>query len=301
MGELVVVAELEEVGPARQEVWRQPSQAADDDDLIGLWLHNRTPHTLKAYTAEVRAFRAFLDGRPFRATRLGDLHHYMDSLGHLAVSSQCTKMAAIKSLFGFAFKIGYLQYNPAAAVRLRAPREALSERILSEADTHRLLAVPNSPRNQALLGLAYAGGLRISELVGLRWSNLLSRDETGQCVVHGKGNKTRVVLLPASIWVLLQGLRGDAGPDDAVFRSRKGGRAMDSSSAHRVIKAAALRAGLPPQTSMHVLRHCHASHSLTRGAPLSLVMATLGHASASTTSRYLHVMPGSSSGLFLGL
>ena len=93
-------------------------------------------------------------------------------------------------------------------------------------------------------------------------------------------------------------LRG-AEPDDPVFRSRKGGAALDPSAVHRIVKAAAARAGLPEAISAHWLRHAHVSHALDRGAPAHLVQATVGHASLATTSRYAHARPNDSSSRYL--
>ena len=161
-------------------------------------------------------------------------------------------------------------------------------------------ALETEPRNRVLLTLLYAAGLRISEVVGLVWRDCAPRDDAGQITVFGKGGKTRVVLLPASTWRALGTLRAGAAADAPVFESRKGG-ALDPSSVHRVVKAAAERAGLDPAVSAHWLRHAHASHSLDRGAPIHLVQATLGHASVATTGRYLHARPNDSSGRYLGV
>ena len=97
-----------------------------------------------------------------------------------------------------------------------------------------------------------------------------------------------MVLVKRDTWQELQTLRGTAGPHDPVFRSRKGAH-LTASQLWRIIKAAAKRAGLPAEVSTHWLRHAHASHSLDRGAPISLVQNTLGHASVATTGRYLPV------------
>jgi len=299
MGELVVV---EPGGRAVAQAWQPaPSQADSDDHLVTLWLHGRIARTLASYTTEVRAFRAFIGGRRLRAVRLGDLHAYVDSMAHLAASSRCTRMGAIKSLLSFGFRVGYLPVNVGAAVRLPAPRCALAERIMTEAETHRLLAAPNIPRNRAMLHLIYAAGLRVSEVAGLRWRDLTARDGAGQAAIYGKGGRTRVILLPASTWLLVQGVRGEAEPDDPVFRSREGGGRLHAVSIQRIVKATAMRAGLRPEVSTHWLRHAHASHSLDRGAPISLVQATLGHASVATTGRYLQARPGDSSARYLGL
>jgi integrase/recombinase XerD len=162
-----------------------------------------------------------------------------------------------------------------------------------------MLVLEPDERNRALLTVMYFAGLRISEACGLCWRDVQPRDVAGQITVFGKGGKTRNILLPASTWRTLAGLRRTAGPDDPVFRSRKGGR-LDASAIHRVVKAAAERAGLDPAISAHWLRHVHASHALDRGAPIHLVQATLGHSSVATTGRYLHARPTDSSARYLG-
>jgi integrase/recombinase XerD len=152
-----------------------------------------------------------------------------------------------------------------------------------------------------MLKLLYAGGLRVSELCGLRWRDLQARSEAeGQINVYGKGGKTRVVLLPVTIWKELVSLREAAGFNDPVFRSQKGGH-LHPSQVMRIVRAAAHRAGIDANVSPHWLRHAHASHSLDRGAPIHLVQATLGHASIATTGRYLHARPQDSSARYLGL
>jgi integrase/recombinase XerD len=156
------------------------------------------------------------------------------------------------------------------------------------------------PRNRALLRLAYAGGLRVSELVGLAWRDLQPREDAGQVTVFGKGGKTRTVLLSAATWADLVALRGDAGADDPVFRSRRGGH-LDPRQVRRIVLGAAQRAGLEAKVSPHWLRHAHASHALDRGAPVHLVAATLGHASIATTGKYAHARPTDSSARYLAV
>jgi integrase/recombinase XerD len=132
---------------------------------------------------------------------------------------------------------------------------------------------------------------------GLRWRDVQAR--TGgavQVTVYGKGDATRVVLLPAALAVELEALRDAAGRDVPVFAGRTG--ALTSGQAYRIVKAAGVRAGVPG-LSPHWLRHAHASHALDGGATIHVVRDTLGHASLATTSRYLHARPGDSSALYL--
>jgi integrase/recombinase XerD len=142
-----------------------------------------------------------------------------------------------------------------------------------------LIALEPNRRNHVLLRLLYLAGLRLSEAAALGWQNLHKRGAADQATIFGMGGKTRVVLLPASLWRELATFRGDASDEAPVFHSREGGATgrLSSSQVHRVVKAAALRAGLSGSVSAHWLRHAHASHALDRGAPLHLVQATLGH------------------------
>ena len=116
----------------------------------------------------------------------------------------------------------------------------------------------------------------MSELCTLRWRDTRPRAEAGQVTLFGKGGKTRTVLLTAATWRELQAARGDAGPDDPVFVSQKGGP-LSPVQVWRIVRAAARRAGIAGDVSPHWLRHAHASHALDRGAPVHLVQATLGH------------------------
>ena len=278
---------------------RIPPQAHDDETLLRLWLHGKAAHTVRAQAADARAFLAWV-ARPLRAVTAGDVQDFGASVGGLAPASQARKLGSVKSLLGFAHRLGYVDFNAGAPVRLPPVKGTLAERIIPEGDVHRLLALEANPRNHALLRLLYVAGLRISEACNLRWRDLAARDDAGQVTIFGKGGKTGAVLLTPSQWAGLQVLRGQAGPDAPVFLSGKGGH-LDPVQVHRIVKAAAARAGLSPALSAHWLRHAHASHALDRGAPIHLVQATLRHASVATTGRYAHARPNDSSARYLAV
>ena len=231
---------------------------------------------------------------------MADLQAYLATLEALAPATRANATAALKSLLSFAQETGYLRFNVGKVIKTPPIKNTLAARILSEAETHRMLALETHTRNRALLTLLYGGGLRISEACSLTWRDLTERGDAGQATVYGKGGKTRVILVSPNTWRHLTSLLGEANADESVFRSRKGG-ALDPSQVHRIVKAAAERAGLSREVSAHWLRHAHASHSLKRGAPIHLVQATLGHASVATTGRYLHARPTDSSARYLGV
>ena len=191
--------------------------------------------------------------------------------------------------------------NVGAAVKLPLRKDTLAERILTEADVHRLLALEPNRRNRVLLRLLYIAGLRVSEVAALKWRDLQPRTDGGQVTVFGKGDKTRVVLLPTAIWRERLRFRQGAGLDAPVLPSRRGGGHLHPTAIERIVWKAAKRAGVEGKVSPHWLRHSHATHALERHAPIHLVQATLGHASVATTGRYLHAPPTDSSARYLAV
>jgi integrase/recombinase XerD len=275
------------------------SQADNDAQLIELWLHGRTAHTKAAYHRDVTRFFGFV-AKPLVKIELLDFQGFTDSLEG-ATASKRRVIASLKSLFGFAMKIGYLHFNVAAAIRAPKSVDSLAERILSEAAVHRMIALAGNRRNQMLLRVLYASGVRVSEICMLTWHNTQPNGDSGQLTVLGKGGKVRSVVLPVGLWKDLVEFRGEANEGDPIFVSRKGGGSLDRSQVLRIVKAVAKKAGVKAHVSPHWLRHCHASHALERGAALNLVQVTLGHASLGTTGQYLHARPNDSSARYLAV
>lgn len=286
------------------------SQADDDMHLVDLWLHGKSPHTQEAYKRDVIQFVDFVD-LPFGLVKLKHLWAWADSLEHrgLARATRARKLAAVKSLFSFGHRIGYLPFNVGAAVSLPAVPDQLAERILPEVAIQRILALESNLRNAVLLQLFYASGGRVSELAQLFWGALLERGSkdgqpTGQVTLLGKGQKTRTILLSHGTWKATQELleqekaAGFGERSNPVFRSRQGGP-LSRQQIWRIVRTAAHRAGLEEAVSPHWLRHAHASHALDNGAPTHLVKETLGHKSLATTSKYVHARPDDSSARYL--
>jgi site-specific recombinase XerD len=196
--------------------------------------------------------------------------------------------------------VGYTPFNAGAVIRIKKADRAgsLAKRIISETEVALLIRAARSKRDRVLLQVAYAAGLRISEIVGLSWPDVIARDQgRAQLSILGKGGKLRQVLLPAEVSGALLALAAPeaTGP---VFCGRSGQR-LGERAVFGMLKRTAKRAGLPAAVSPHWLRHAHGSHALDRGATLPEVQETLGHDNIATTSGYLHARPDSSSGLRL--
>jgi integrase/recombinase XerD len=280
------------------------TRADTDEALLKSWLDSLgSPHTRRNFETTARRFLAELP-MGLRAATVEDVR---DALGTvtkgLAESTARQYVLRCKSLLGYAHALGYTPFNAGARIKVRSegPHRgaAIAKRIISEVEVGLLIRAAPSKRDRVLLETLYAGGLRVSEVVALAWADVLPRDDRVQLSVTGKGGFVRQVLLPEIVSRSLLSFRGDAGANDPVFPSRKGGGRLTERAVHGMVKRAAAKAGINPGVSPHWLRHAHGSHAVDRGASLPEVQQTLGHGNISTTSAYLHARPDSSSGLKL--
>jgi site-specific recombinase XerD len=277
--------------------------STEDEKLLAMWVHGLSPHTRRYYLRDAMLFFECTSISLADVT-LADVQKFATELANsrLAQSSQAKMLSSIKSLLSFAYKLGLTPLNVGAILKSPSPKNALAERILPEVEVQQLMTGASNERDLLILRLLYGAALRVSELADLKWRDVKPRGETGQVTVYGKCGKTRAVLLAPNLWQDLIKYKGNAGWNDPVFLSRKGGH-LTTTQVRRIVKAAALRSPIEPdvarQVSPHWLRHAHASHSLDKGAPLHLVQATLGHTSISATSIYLHVHPMDSTSRFI--
>jgi integrase/recombinase XerD len=278
-----------------------PRQADSDERLSELWLHGRPITTQKVYRADFARLIRFARNE-IRLLTLGDLQSFGDSLEELglAPATRHRILSSCKSLLGFAHRLGYIAFDVGRAMRLPSIPNRLADRILDENQVQRMLLLEAQPRNRMILTLFYAAGVRVSELAGLQWKDCQKRNTGGQITVLGKGGRVRSVLLPETVWRALVGIRRGADDLSPVFRSREGGH-LDPSQLMRIVRKAALRAGVAKNVSPHWLRHAHVSHSLDRGCPVHVVSATVGHSSLNSTTRYAHARPTDSSATYLPL
>lgn len=232
--------------------------------------------------ADVAAFLA--------ALRSGDEAHPA-----LSAASAGRAVVAVRGLHRFALREGWTTVDPAREVRPPVPPRRLPKAI-TVSQVEALLAAPDAEtplglRDRALLELLYGTGARISEAIGLDVDDL--DRAAGLVRLDGKGGKQRVVpvgsyagravetYLVRSRPTLAAGGRGTP----ALFLNARGGR-LSRQSAWTVLRAAAVRAGIPEAVSPHTLRHCFATHLLDGGADVRVVQELLGHASVTTTQVY---------------
>ena len=204
-------------------------------------------------------------------------------------------VASIRGFYAFLVEQGRRDDNP--GVHLQPPRTPRRlPRVLSEREVDALLDAPDlgkplGLRDKAMIELLYASGLRVSELTGLKLSQL--RLDQGFLVAFGKGSKERIVPVGerAEIWVgkYLSDIRPAivSGRHQVVFVNHRG-QGMTRQGLWKILKGYGVECGIRG-LSPHVLRHSFASHLLEHGADLRAVQMMLGHADISTTQIYTHI------------
>ena len=275
------------------------AQNTTDVQLVRLWLSSGkragSTATQDTYRRIVDRFFAAV-GKPLQAVTLTDLQYWRESLTGSA-ATQRTHIAAVRSLFAFAVKVGYLRMSPAVMLETPKVQQQQDARTLTQADTLRLFDACQTAQETALVRLLYGSGCRVSEALALTWQDVQPRQHGAGAVLRirdGKGGKARQAGINAAAYAAILALRTeDTQPTAFVFATRNG-TALDRHAAHNLLKRVLSRAGLkdavPDRVSCHWLRHTHATHAIAAGAPLTDVQAQLGHASLATTTIYAHSM-----------
>jgi site-specific recombinase XerD len=161
--------------------------------------------------------------------------------------------------------------------------------ILSPQEVLRILAAVRSVKHKAIMATAYAAGLRISEVCGLRIADIDSQRRR----IHiraGKGKKDRYVMLGESLLALLRQYYQAARPTgEYLFPGYKPHRPLCTTAVNQVLRKVLRETGLAKRVTMHTLRHCFATHLLEAGTDIRILQVLLGHSSIRTTLRYTHI------------
>jgi integrase/recombinase XerC len=284
-------------------------------EALAAWLehlaHERraSPRTLEAYGDGVRRYLDFLQqhlGGPLSAADLGsvpaaDVRAYLafrrQGARPLSPRSLSQALSAIRSFHRFldrrhGIPNAGLELVKGPRVKPSAPRPVTEDQargLILEADADPDLDPWEAARDVALLTLLYGCGLRISEALSLKRKDA----PLGSSLrVLGKGSKVRLApVLPQvaeAIWAYVEALPFPLGPDEPLFRARRGGP-YPARRAQALMQRLRGRLGLPASATPHALRHSFATHLLGAGADLRSIQELLGHASLSTTQRYTGV------------
>jgi integrase/recombinase XerD len=268
-------------------------------------------NTIEGYRRDLDDYAGHLAaaGLTLRKATPEAIRDYLGSLESAGIkaSTAARRLSAIRQMHRFLFNEALAEKDPTAILRSPKQQRPLPK-TLSEIDVTRLLALAESEANNsdlspikkraalrmlALLELAYASGLRVTELVSLPRSAARARDDV--IMVTGKGNKERLVPLTAKakaamqLWLAARDASGVA-PSRYLFPADSDTGFLARQVFARDLKRLAGAAGIRVAISPHVLRHAFASHLLQNGADLRVVQQLLGHADIGTTQIYTHVL-----------
>lgn len=262
---------------------------------------NFSENTLDAYLRDLDKLLVFLKGeeKDVRDVELSDLQTFAAQLHDVGIGprSQCRILSGVRSFFRFLELDGYREDDPSELLESPVLGEHLPE-VLSTEEIDRLeasidLSKPEGQRNKAIIEVLFSCGLRVSELVNLKLSNLYAEEQYVR--VMGKGSKERLVpispraLKELDYWFMdRRQLKIKPGEEDYVFLNRRGAH-LTRTMILIMIKQQAEEAGIRKTISPHTLRHSFATALLEGGADLRVIQALLGHESIGTTEIYTHI------------
>ncbi|MBR6445161.1 MAG: tyrosine recombinase XerD [Prevotella sp.] len=262
---------------------------------------NYSPNTLEAYRHDLLHLQNYCrsEGKDLLGIELDDLQHFAATLHELGIgpSSQARILSGIRSFYRFLLLDGFIENDPTELLESPHLGEHLPE-VLSTAEIDQIeasidLSKWEGHRNRAIIEVLFSCGLRVSELVTLKLSDLFLDD--GYIRIFGKGSKERLVPISGraigelNLWFDDRNrMTIKPGEEDFVFLNRRGAH-LTRVMIFIMLRRQAEIAGIKKVISPHTLRHSFATALLEGGADLRVIQALLGHESIGTTEIYTHI------------
>lgn len=257
--------------------------------LTDLRLRNYSPRTIECYTQCVARFARHFGRSP---ADLGpeQIRTYQQ---HLVETKHASWTLINQTVCALRFLYSVTLQRPTTIAFIRFPRQPKRlPVILSRAEVARFLTAVAHPKHRAVLMTMYAAGVRLSEALHLRVTDV---DSARPClrVAQGKGQQDRYTLLPPTLLAALRSYWRLSRPTPWLFPGRRPDQPLTLTAIQRRCAPPARRAGLTKAVSTHTMRHCFATHLLEAGVDLRTIQLLLGHRHLETTAVYLHVVtPG---------
>jgi len=271
-----------------------------DQFLDAVWVEQGlSENTLSAYGSDLRIFAKWLAGRSMLEVDGGDLSGFLASRYKEGIGNRSSAriLSSLRRFYGYYIRENSITVDPTALIEAPHIGRPLPAS-LSEKDVELLLDAPEVTnalgfRDRTMLEMLYATGLRVSELVNLKFEQISFRQ--GVVRIIGKGNKERLVPVGEEAMSWLESYMSQARKDilgerqcDYLFVTNRGDN-MTRQAFWHIIKRHAKKAGISKELSPHTLRHAFATHLLNHGADLRVVQLLLGHSDLSTTQIYTHI------------
>jgi integrase/recombinase XerD len=268
--------------------------------LDAVWVEQGlSENTLSAYSSDLRIFAKWLEGKSLLEVDGGQLSGFLASRYKQGIGNRSSAriLSSLRRFYGYYIRENSITIDPTALIESPHIGRPLPVS-LSESDVELLLEAPEvtNPlgfRDRTMLEMLYATGLRVSELVNLKFEQISFRQ--GVVRITGKGNKERLVPVGEEAMNWLEGYMSQARKallserqcDYLFVTNRASG--MTRQAFWHIIKRHAEKAGINKELSPHTLRHAFATHLLNHGADLRVVQLLLGHSDLSTTQIYTHI------------
>ncbi|RWK76727.1 site-specific integrase [Mesorhizobium sp.] len=247
-------------------------------------VRNLSPATQQSYLYAVAKFSRYFGRSPDRLG-LDDIHAFQVHLVSKGISWSGLNQIVCALRFLYGVTLGQdtiLEHIPYA----REPRQLPV--VLSSDEVVEFLQAVSNLKARVALTTAYAAGLRVSEVCGLRANDI----DSSRMVIHitrGKGGKARYAMLSPELLGILRSYWRVARPKDILFPGRDPDKPIEPWALHSACRSAVAAAGLSKHVTVHTLRHSFATHLLENGTDIRIIQVLLGHAHLSTTARYTQV------------
>jgi site-specific recombinase XerD len=249
-----------------------------------MMIRNLSPATQRSYIHAVSKFSRHFGRSPDRLG-LDDVHAFQVHLVSTGISWPSLNQIVCALRFFYGVTLGQ-DTIPERIAYARQPRKLPV--VLSADEVVRFLEAVSSLKSRVALTTAYAAGLRVSEVIGVKIADI----DSGRMVIrieHGKGGKDRYVMLSAQLLAILRSYWRLARPKHWLFPGRSDDNPIQANVLHAACRSAVAAAGLDKRVSVHVLRHSFATHLLENGTDIRIIQVLLGHENLSTTARYTRV------------
>jgi integrase/recombinase XerD len=260
-------------------------------------------NTIESYKRDIQRLLDFLESKGIddlndvNKTILSSFFSTLNTIG-LSTKSIARNYSSIKSFFRYLSVNDFIQNNP--ALKFKGPKISVHPpEVLSFSEINKILDQPNTKtllgiRDKAMLEFAYATGVRVSELLNLKKSDLFLKDEVVR--IFGKGSKERLVPIGSHAIYWMEQYLTKVRPvlakkfesKDYVFLNNRG-KKLSRMGFFKILRGYVVQAGIDKNVHPHTIRHSFATHLLERGADIRVVQELLGHSKISTTQIYTHI------------
>lgn len=263
-----------------------------EDYLLKLELKRYSANTVKNYVSSFESFINHFEDKQLNEINEMDIRTYLQGLIQKGLSNSHVNLAINSIKFYYEIVLGM----PNRFYSIERPRKEKSlPKILSKEEVLRIIQCTNNIKHKCIVSLLYSSGLRRSELLNLKITNIDSKRMV-VLVENAKGNKDRVTVLSPNLLRDLKNYYKEYRPEKYLFEGRRGEK-YSASSVLSIVKSAAKKAGIHKRVTPHTLRHSFATHLLENGTDLRHIQLLMGHSSTKTTEIYTHVANSSFSGI----